>query len=101
MQQTESDTSDPAEAEPREMSFEGDDQEPAPAENDTTVAEESPNSNDEEISKEALEQFILKERPSFENIPLDFPDGFAGIIEHSVQDSFYSLCWRRWRYSRY
>ncbi|WP_339271861.1 hypothetical protein NYE54_09830 [Paenibacillus sp. FSL K6-1330] len=35
--------------------------------------EESQVSNDEEISEDALEQFILKERPSFEDNPLDFP----------------------------
>lgn len=55
----------------QEMTFEELDQESTVDKNPDT--EESQASSDEEISKEELEQFILKERPSFEDIPLDFP----------------------------
>ncbi|MEK4117667.1 hypothetical protein NST44_16000 [Paenibacillus sp. FSL W8-0919] len=55
----------------QEMSFEDADQDPETNENYET--EESRTPSDQEISKEELEQYILKERPSFEDIPLDFP----------------------------
>lgn len=55
----------------QEMTFEDSDQ--GTATDGVSEAEETQASNDEEISKEELEQFILKERPSFEDIPLDFP----------------------------
>lgn len=55
----------------QEMSFEDSGQEPAADGNTDTEGTQA--SSDEEISKEELEQFILKERPSFEDIPLDFP----------------------------
>lgn len=55
----------------QEMSFEDADQDPETNENFET--EESRTPSDQEISKEELEQYILKERPSFEDIPLDFP----------------------------
>lgn len=55
----------------QEMSFEDADQEPAANENSET--EESQASNDEEISKDELEQFILNERPTFDELPFDFP----------------------------
>ncbi|MGG3278822.1 hypothetical protein [Paenibacillus solani] len=55
--------------EPREMNFEGGDQNGATGSEDGEEVE----SESGEISKEDLEQFILKERPSFEDIPLDFP----------------------------
>ncbi|MBT2765922.1 hypothetical protein J7E85_32970 [Paenibacillus sp. ISL-20] len=53
------------------MSFEDADQEPA--EDGASDSEAIQPSSNEEISKEELEQFILKERPSYEDIPLDFP----------------------------
>lgn len=55
----------------QEMIFEDSSQEPAVDE--ASATETIQQSSDEEISKEELEQFILKERPSFEDIPLDFP----------------------------
>ncbi|WP_215164216.1 hypothetical protein [Paenibacillus sp. ISL-20] len=55
----------------QEMSFEDADQEPA--EDGASDSEAIQPSSNEEISKEELEQFILKERPSYEDIPLDFP----------------------------
>lgn len=55
----------------QEMNFEDADQEPAANENSET--EESQASNDEEISKDELEQFILNERPTFDELPFDFP----------------------------
>ncbi|KZS45726.1 hypothetical protein AWU65_07265 [Paenibacillus glucanolyticus] len=56
----------------QEMSFEDSGQDTAT--NGVSEVEEPQASSDEEISKEALEQFILKERPLFEDIPLDFPE---------------------------
>lgn len=58
-------------AEGQEMGFEDTDQRAAA--DGTIDSEGSRPSSDSEISKEELEQFILKERPSFEDIPLDFP----------------------------
>lgn len=55
----------------QEMSFEDADQDPEANENSET--EESQASNDEEISKDELEQFILNERPTFDELPFDFP----------------------------
>ncbi|WP_339292708.1 hypothetical protein MKY48_08555 [Paenibacillus sp. FSL W8-0187] len=55
----------------QEMTFEESDQESAAG--GVPESKSSQPSSDEEISKEELEQFILKERPSFEDIPLDFP----------------------------
>lgn len=55
----------------QEMSFEDSGQDTAT--DGISEVEEPQASSDEEISKEELEQFILKERPSFEDIPLDFP----------------------------
>ncbi|WP_339271699.1 hypothetical protein NYE54_09175 [Paenibacillus sp. FSL K6-1330] len=55
----------------QEMTFEESDQESAT--DGVSEVKEPQASSDEEISKEELEQFILKERPSFEDIPLDFP----------------------------
>ncbi|MGE7824721.1 hypothetical protein [Paenibacillus sp. NPDC093718] len=55
----------------QEMTLEEGDQKPAA--DGTSDSEESQASSDEVISKEELERFILKERPSFEDIPLDFP----------------------------
>ncbi|MGG4092649.1 hypothetical protein [Paenibacillus lautus] len=55
----------------QEMTFEVSDKEPT--EDGGFDPEESQVSNDEEICEDALEQFILKERPSFEDNPLDFP----------------------------
>ncbi|GIO98093.1 hypothetical protein J14TS5_31790 [Paenibacillus lautus] len=55
----------------QEMTFEDSDKEPTA--DGGFDPEESHVSNDEEISEDALEQFILKERPSFEDNPLDFP----------------------------
>ncbi|EGG36235.1 hypothetical protein [Paenibacillus sp. HGF5] len=54
-----------------EMTFEDADHEPAANENSET--EESQASNDEEINKDELEQFILNERPTFDELPFDFP----------------------------
>ena len=54
----------------QEMTFEDSDQDTA---TDGVSEAEETQAFDEEISKEELEQFILKERPSFEDIPLDFP----------------------------
>lgn len=55
----------------KEMNFEGNGQE---LEADgASIAEESQASSDEEISKEDLEQFILNERPTFDELPLGFP----------------------------
>ncbi|WP_456289704.1 hypothetical protein M1D70_09285 [Paenibacillus sp. AK002] len=54
-----------------EMTFEGADQEPAA--NGNSETEEGQVSSDEEISKEDLEQFILIERPTFDELPFDFP----------------------------
>lgn len=56
----------------QEMSFEDADQVPAANENSET--EESRASSDEEISKEELEDYILAQRPSFPDYPLDFPE---------------------------
>lgn len=58
-------------SEGQEMSFEETDQEPA--EDGTPDPEESHASNDEEISPEDLEQYILSQRPSFPDIPFDIP----------------------------
>ncbi|MPY20273.1 hypothetical protein [Paenibacillus glucanolyticus] len=55
----------------QEMSFEDSGQDTAT--DGVSEVEEPQASSDEEISKEELEQFILKERPAFEDIPLDFP----------------------------
>ncbi|SEL43772.1 hypothetical protein SAMN04488688_10432 [Paenibacillus sp. cl141a] len=55
-----------------EMTFEDADQEPAANENSET--EESRASSDEEISKEELEEYILAQRPSLPDHPLDFPE---------------------------
>jgi hypothetical protein len=54
-----------------EMTFEGADQEPAA--NGNSETEEGQETSDEEISKEDLEQFILNERPTFDELPFDFP----------------------------
>lgn len=55
----------------QEMNFEENDQEQyVDGASDTVVSQAS---SDEEISKEDLEQFILNERPAFDEIPLDFP----------------------------
>ncbi|MFD4521968.1 hypothetical protein ACFWO6_28910 [Paenibacillus glucanolyticus] len=59
-------------SEGQEMSFEEADQEPA--EDGTSDPEESQASSDEEISKEELEEYILAQRPSFPDHPLDFPE---------------------------
>ncbi|WP_172963891.1 hypothetical protein [Paenibacillus sp. Cedars] len=56
----------------QEMSFEESDQ--APAADDGPDPEESQTSSDEEISKEELEEYILAQRPSFPDHPLDFPE---------------------------
>jgi len=56
----------------QEMSFEESDQDPA--DNNVSKAEESQASSDEEISKEELEEYILAQRPSFPDHPLDFPE---------------------------
>lgn len=55
-----------------EMNFEAADQDPAADENSET--EESRASSNEEISKEELEEYILAQRPSFPDHPLDFPE---------------------------
>lgn len=54
--------------EPHEMDFEGSDQGAYVAEKEGTVPSEQA-----EVTKDELEQFILRERPSFDDIPLDFP----------------------------
>jgi len=55
----------------QEMNFEENDQkQDVDGASDTEVSQAY---SDEEISKEDLEQFILKERPAFDEIPLDFP----------------------------
>ncbi|MGW8822248.1 hypothetical protein ACWGNU_08995 [Paenibacillus lautus] len=56
----------------QEMSFEDADQDPEANKNSET--EESRASSDEEISKEELEEYILAQRPSFPDHPLDFPE---------------------------
>ncbi|MDL1163927.1 hypothetical protein P0100_23295 [Yersinia pestis] len=56
----------------QEMSFEDADQDSVTNENSET--EESRASSDEEISKEELEEYILAQRPSFPDHPLDFPE---------------------------
>lgn len=55
----------------QEMSFEETDQ--GSGDVAASAAEEDKAAGEEEISKEELEQFILRERPSFDDIPLDFP----------------------------
>lgn len=54
------------------MNFEVSDQDPA--DNNVSKAEETQASSDEEISKEELEEYILAQRPSFPDHPLDFPE---------------------------
>ncbi|MFB4326427.1 hypothetical protein RB298_29285 [Priestia sp. BR_2] len=56
----------------QEMSFEESDDDPA--DNDASQAEETQASSGEEISKEELEEYILAQRPSFPDHPLDFPE---------------------------
>lgn len=56
----------------QEMSFEDADQDSVTNENSET--EESRASSEEEISKEELEEYILAQRPSFPDHPLDFPE---------------------------
>ena len=55
----------------QEMIFEESDEDPA--DNNVSEAEETQASSDEEISKDELEQFILNERPTFDELPFDFP----------------------------
>ncbi|MEC0310160.1 hypothetical protein P4H67_25735 [Paenibacillus lautus] len=54
------------------MNFEESDQDPA--DNNVSQAGETQASSDEDISKEELEEYILAQRPSFPDHPLDFPE---------------------------
>lgn len=56
----------------QEMSFDESDQDPV--DNNVSKAEETQAFSDEDISKEELEEYILAQRPSFPDHPLDFPE---------------------------